>query len=451
MLLFLAAGPGRPIVAFAQSGAGVDSARAAAPDSSATATAATDSLAPSTAVPWNPPAVVGPDEPWEYAVRLPLRIVTFPLSLLGMGLDGTLHYVEEHSIVPRAIILLGAVPKIGVGLAPARLGDRTGTGLAFLGRPTVLHEVVGFDIELSTHKYSHVGFDVAYGPGKLEYTYDWRPEDRFFGYGTAASQDEPSTYALRAQVIRLELAYPWIQKGKPLPKNQVRAWVGPREQIMREGREAPSVEEQFPLTAPLLNVNQEQMRYGIGVIFDHRKGAPHWTHGGRIALSAENFDETTSKTFAFKGPTPDAPGFSRLTGEASGGFSFRRDPHTLRLAIRAVDQHARSNPGNVLISDLMVLGGSQGLAGYEPGRFHDVDLVVAKLSYLFPLARYIEFDLHAETGGVYPYLKDATIHSLLTSYGIAIRPRNDFIVVGSFGLEWSRETIRFRYNLGGVE
>ena len=67
-------------------------------------------LAATTAPPWNPSAPVGASEPWEKVVRFPLRVATFPLRLLGDGLEGTLRYVEESSLVPRVQILVATLP-----------------------------------------------------------------------------------------------------------------------------------------------------------------------------------------------------------------------------------------------------------------------------------------------------------------------------------------------------
>ena len=103
------------------------------------------------------------------------------------------------------------------------------------------------------------------------------------------------------------------------------------------------------------------------------------------------------------------------------------------------------------VADLAQLGGSQGLAGYEPGRFHDMDLMVGKLSYIFPLAQHYEFDIHAEAGGVFETLRDAHDATPKTSYGVALRPRTALAPLGSINLDWSRESVRFGFHLGGVE
>ena len=100
----------------------------------------------------------------------------------------------------------------------------------------------------------------------------------------------------------------------------------------------------------------------------------------------------------------------------------------------------------------MTLGGTAGIGGFEAGRFHDLDLLELELMYIFPLLKFLEFDLHAEAGGVYSDIEhDARLDSLKGSYGFAFRPRLPTGPLGAIGLDWSAERARFRFSLGGVE
>ena len=108
--------------------------------------------------------------------------------------------------------------------------------------------------------------------------------------------------------------------------------------------------------------------------------------------------------------------------------------------------------GVIQIPDLSRLGGRDGLAGFEPSRFHDLDALVGKLSYIFPLAKHLEFEVHTEWGGVYrDLIEDPTLDGLESSFGVALRPRLETMPLGSIGLDWSRETARLRFSFGGVE
>ena len=213
--------------------------------------------------------------------------------------------------------------------------------------------------------------------------------------------------------------------------------------------EEPGLRERFPEFQSVLNHRVEHLVYGARAAFDSRGGIPRWSHGGRLAAQVERFDRPV-EALALR-TTHSAYRFTRVDLQAEGGLSFRRDPRSFRLALRVVDEHTDGTPA-LLPSDLTGLGGNRGLAGFEPGRFHDLDALVGKLSYLFPVITRLELDLHVEAGNVYGDVwRDPGLGRLEHSYGVALRPRADNAVLGSVGVDWSRETVRIRYSVGGVE
>jgi len=167
-------------------------------------------------------------------------------------------------------------------------------------------------------------------------------------------------------------------------------------------------------------------------------------------LEAERYDKSI-RALALNDAHTDAQSFTRLTWRAETGVSFGRDPRTLRLALTAVDQRLDAAGGTFLVGDLQSLGGSSGLAGFEFGRFRDHDLVHGKLSYIFPLVKNLEFDVHGETGGVYPGLRQARIDQFRTSAGLALRFRTGAAMFGAVGCDWSSEQARLWFRVGGTE
>ena len=134
------------------------------------------------------------------------------------------------------------------------------------------------------------------------------------------------------------------------------------------------------------------------------------------------------------------------------GFSFMRDPRSIRLSLRAAHQDVAHRTGAMRLYDLSGLGGARGLYGFEPGRFKDLDMVVGQVTYLFPLAQHFEFDVHTELGNVYrDVFVSPTWSSLRPSYGVNLRPRTDSTPLGFVGVDWSNEGVRFRFSIGGVE
>jgi len=120
--------------------------------------------------------------------------------------------------------------------------------------------------------------------------------------------------------------------------------------------------------------------------------------------------------------------------------------------VRVVDQGVTSGEERFLVADMATLGGSAGLAGYDLGRFHDLDLLLMKVTYIFPLVRRLELETHGEWGSVYHDVwGDARPGTLRNSFGFALRGRLDQQSFGAVGMDFSRETARVRVTLGRVE
>src|SRR5438093_1141426 len=170
--------------------------------------------------------------------------------------------------------------------------------------------------------------------------------------------------------------------------------------------------------------------------------------GSAIAMTGVRASASTASA-------PRANGTSRpptaLSANRSGSGSSTSGPANESPIRHAGAWPQRRAGGRVLLSDMATLGGGQGLAGFDPGRFHDLNSVLGRLSYIFPLSSRLEFDLHTEVGQVAGTLQDVGVATLRQSYGIALRPRLDDFVLGMIGVDWSREAVRFRFSVGGVE
>jgi len=419
-----------------------------------------DSLGASSGVPWNPPQPMARRSGWEQAVLLPGRIVSLPLSGLGWVAEQLL-FAQEQS--PR-FAALGRTPLQGAGgrafiLKTPRMGDRTGLGGAVEVREALLHGALGSTVSAeytgTVNKYDRALVTWSGRPLSLQYGYEWRPQDRFYGVGNETPVDNLSDYASQGEFVRGALTWDSNREhDRARPRTALDLWGGPRGQVTRTGREYGEVpfETRFPaLAAATLDRRVENLVYGASFLLDRRAGAPHWSRGWRTLLSAERFD-VPIRALALHTATDRGAQFTRYQAEVEAGLSFMRDPRTLRLLVRAADLEVGSNRDRLLVSDLSMLGGHAGLGGYSPGRFHDLDLLLTRLAYVFPLERFFEMELHSEWGAVYPDLwSDAKLGTLHNSFGFALRVRDDRAPRGSIGFDFSREAIRLRFSLGGVE
>jgi len=224
---------------------------------------------------------------------------------------------------------------------------------------------------------------------------------------------------------------------------------------VRRGREPDraSLEQVFPQVADaVFDVNEDHPYAGAGLTLDARTGRPHWTHGWRLAGSAEYFGHPPGGHGLLFPGRAASPAFSRATLEALTGFSFMRDPRSIRVSARLVDTHAVRGSEPTPLHDLPVLGGAEGLSGFEPGRFRGADLVSARLGYVFPLAEHAELEFSVERGGVFDDVwRGARLDRMRDSYGISYRLRTDVAPVGAVGVDWSHEGARVRFAMGRVE
>jgi hypothetical protein len=409
------------------------------------------SLAATTEAPWNPPQPRGDSAPWEYAVRLPGRILSLPLVAVGYASEHALLLAEEHSVVPKVGVVFAVLPALGVGLQGAAIGDRAGLG-AVLGVSPPRLPYLRAQLGGSFRGYSRFALALSGGPLALTYNNDWRPMERFYGLGLDTDNDRFASYAEKVESATFSIGIPVQKKGGPPARAHAETYVSTRSVVVTDGRESgtPDVSEVFPEVSSELGVPRENLVYGVSVAADRRNGGPHWSRGWRVLASAERFDDAQESLSLHDASTPAAQ-FTRYTAELETGFSFMRDPRTIRLFLRGVDQDVASGEEHFVVTDLAKLGGYGRLGGFTNGRFRELDMAMGRLSYIFPLAQHFELDFHGETGGVYHDLHTATIASLATSWGIALRPRSKAAPIGLFGVDFSRDGVNVHWALGGVE
>ena len=406
-------------------------------------------LAPTAAVPWNPPRAVPTHETWEQVLNAPLTLVSLPIKALGaLGEAGLLRVQEEHHI-PRVQYGLTVAARTGITVAVGGIEDGSGLGGAARYAPPQAHGWLRGALA-GTFRHYHRGL-VEVGPRWLaaSYIHDWRPEETFYGIGADAPETDASDFALQAERIGLRLA---LRNGNRT-RRELEAWVGERRSVLRPGKasDRPSVEQVFPVTAGALDVPLVNQIAGARIAVDTRAGRPHWSHGWRLEAQAEQFESVDGDGLVFEGDG-DSPGFRRYTLSGQVGWSFMRDPRTFRLIARVVDMEPLDATRPPLLNDLSRLGGGAGLGAFEPGRFHDLDLIVVKFAYIFPVVEYGEIEVATDIGAVSGDVwNEPRFDQLERTYSVILRPRSHRAPLGAIGVSWGREGARIRLSLGGVE
>jgi hypothetical protein len=418
-----------------------------------------DSLCATSEVPWNPSRAMPRRSGWERAVLLPGRIVSLPLAGLGYVTDQTLLKIEQNPRFAGGLQSPTAGVRRTLSFGLAKLGDKTGMGGFVALHRNLLYGRQASDVaaeySASTLNYNRTRLAWSGRPLSLQYGYEWRPQDRFYGFGNGTSADNASDYAGQDEFVTGAMT--WRPNGAHVearPPFEFTLWAGSHNRVTRSGRGSDEVsyETLFPAIGDAtLNQTVENLVYGVQLLQDRRAGTPHWSRGWRALVSAERFDAPIH-ALALRSGSSGGLQFTRYQAEFEAGVSFMRDPRTLRLLVRIADQDAGSNRDRMQLSDYSMLGGHAGLSGFSPGRFHDLDLLLTRFAYLFPLSRYFEMNVHSEWGAVYRDLwSGLRLDTLHHSFGFALHLRMNDVSRGAIGMDFSREGGRLRYSLGSSE
>ena len=435
-------------------GAEAHAAAAAPARSPMPAESSDESLAPTTAPPWNPSAPIPSRRGWEHVVNFPGTLLSLPFIPVGVVLEDRLAWAESKGYVPTGPAMRPAGRSM-LSVSAPHMGGRAGFGASVeLRRPVFRGAELGVRYAGTIRSYNGTFVRLTGRPLGLVYGNTWRPQEGFYGIGAQTPADNRTNYSSHAEFVRLDASTEKPANPYFRARTVVSGFAETRYQVLSTGRDPDNVswETQFPeLAASLMGRQVEHLVYGVSVLNDARAGEQHWSHGTRFLAAAERHDAPLPGLALHVG-APTGAQFNRYTLEGETGTSFGRTPRTLRVLARVVDQDITANADQMLITDLSTLGGTTGLAGFHQGRFYDVDLLHLKTSYIFPISRRLELDLHSEWGSVYGDVwRDAKFTNLQNSYGVALRAVYVSGPVATFGLNFSQDGARVSYSFGRVE
>ena len=205
---------------------------------------------------------------------------------------GGLIVAESQDLVPKLLIHVGILTKFGLALAPASLGTNTGWGARAVAQPPFF-KLLKAEFSASTGSYNRTNVGLLWKGSGIDYQYEWRSRDKFFGFGQNSRSEDLSAYALRGQEVRASIAWPMqpvktgLRPGQiledpvsepPMPGHiqpEFAMWVGPREIVMLPGRNTPlrSIDEVFPaISSQLLDQRIEHFIYAARAGIDTRTG-----------------------------------------------------------------------------------------------------------------------------------------------------------------------------------
>lgn len=350
---------------------------------------------------------------WETALRVPFRVVFFPLRLVATGLEAAAGYVGPRFGEPkvnrppkRGPVLspnftLGGVNDIGVGPAVTWDGFPTaGSKLRLTGSwSTVDRRRLSFSENIGDRR--PVGF-------RLRADYDYKPNRRYYGIGNETPETDLAYFLLE----RTDAEAALLLGASPL--RQLRIGGGYSNMSPRRGyRGQPLLEDVFtPASAPFEHQATRVLWYGVAAdlaALDDRRDPSRGVHG-RVDLRRA------------AGLGTGDPDYYRWHVEGRAYlpvFAKRRV-----IAVRGVYAGVDPIGGATTILPFYRLAQSEGtslFAGYASERFRDRQLMLARIEYRWAIIHRLSALALYELGEVAPRAKSFNLRDAHRSYGGGLR------------------------------
>ena len=416
-----------------------------------------DSLGATSEVPWNPPQAMPSRLAWERAVLLPGRIVSLPLLALGSG-PITLPPLRAGPRLPRDWSSRQGSGRRGVAIGPANreIGpdwaarSRSGSDLL----RGALESRVSLEYTATVRRYNRTLLTWSGRPLSLQYGYEWRPREQFYGIGDDAREDGVSDYASQGEFVRAGMTWESNRERDPSqPRRSSDLWGGPRSQVTRTGRESgEDLLRSPPSRGRTRDAGSTRREPGLR---DPAAARPEYriaaspprlacaAGGGALRRAASGVRGCTARvaTRASRAPKPKPAGVLRSCAT----------PGRCDCSLHVTDLQAGSDRAGCRSPICPTLGGHTGLGATRPGASTTWTCSWRGSPTSFRscgAARWTCTRTGAPSTPTSGTMR--SLHSLHNSFGFALRVR-DIARPRLVGFDFSREGRRLRFSLGGVE
>src|SRR6185503_10106584 len=152
--------------------------------------------------------------------------------------DYALLHMEETAILQRVAFTArrfsersGFTLKAPTFEARSGIGETVVLNTPFLGG--ALRNRARAEFNMTTHEYNRTLLSIQGRPARIEYGYDWRPRERFYGIGLGSVRDTATSYATQTEHVRGSVRWAWNRDTEESPpRTEINAWVGPRTAII---------------------------------------------------------------------------------------------------------------------------------------------------------------------------------------------------------------------------
>ncbi len=372
----------------------------------------------------------------ERPAAAPIHVLFSPHRAIMRGIESGLIKAEKNHLRERLHLWRDRLRELGIEGLFGGMGEQTGFGgggiytiarsdsqqLTFLGRGTLAH-YQEFDLKWSAR--SKISEFV------LEGSYQWRPNENFYGLGHRSLESDRTDFALRQSWAgaRVEFTVP-----KHLRWGVENKFIATRALAGRNNRTAstPDVFTALPGMGSLLRFNST----GAYADADFSQGEYGWTGRAHIAASYQH------------GLGTSALRYFTYEGRIEGRLPVRRGQSALvgQIALNVNHENSGSDPIPFYLRPH--IGGSSTLRGFALDRFYGKNLMLMSLEYRYRLHPNFETSIFHDAGQIFDRAGELAWFNWHRNYGVSFRFHSNYRTIMRLEYGHSREGFTLHLSFG---
>lgn len=345
----------------------------------------------------------------EPRALLPVRILSAPHRFISAGLEKGLIQVEKHRMRERLRLWTEALHQRGVTAEFGGLGEGVGVGAG--GTYAVragAHGTVQFLGRASFKGYQEFGALSSNRLGnnllELEASYQWRPQENFYGLGHGSRRTEHTSFALRQSWIGGHWQIAPVKRlrvGAEYKTASLSSHDGQNPRYASSGKFFPDL--------PGFGTGLRLQSIGGYLDADLFQGEYLWGALAHVGASYQDgFSDSRLQYFRYEtqleGRMPVARGRSVLIAQGSAELT-------------------RTRPGSDPVPFYLLphIGGSSTLRGFTLDRFYGRNLVLATFEYRYRIHPNIQAYYFFDEGQIFDHTRDLRWLNWHRNYGLGFK------------------------------
>lgn len=368
---------------------------------------------------------------------VPVRFVLYPFHLINSGMESGLISFEKHNMRERLNYWTEYLRQRGVAVMIGGLGEGTGIGLGgsytmktggksdlrMLGRASFMKGYEEFDVRWTN--------PVGKAQFVLEGSYQWRPEENFYGFGMDSRLSDHTKFALRQT---------WTgARGEIAPHRRVR-FGGEYKLAWLYSTGSPNTQYGSPETVfpglPGFGENVHLQTLGFYATADGLRG--EYEMGGLLHAGASLQD----------GLGTNALKYFSYEGQAEGRLPLAKERSA--LVFQGSLEFTRPRAGSSAIPFYLFphIGGESTLRGFQLDRFYGQNIFLVTLEYRYKIHPDFQALIFFDEGQVFGRTSDLSWLNWQRNYGFGFKVMSAGSTVLRMDFGWSSEGYTYHISWG---